>query len=369
MNFGFSEMQNMLLDSARSFLENETKNLAREMEKTDEGYSRELWRKMAELGWIGVVFPEEVGGIGGSFLDLALLVEEIGKALFPGPLIPTIISGLSILQYGNESQKSEILPKLVEGKFILSSALAEPDPAVAGDRLEEKASMRNGNYILSGTRLFVPFGHVADLLLCEAETDKGKTLFLIDTKSSGITCTLLDTIAGDKLCEVKLEEVEVPRSNILGEKGKGQEIIDKLKKWGALAESAFIVGMLEQVLKMTVGYAKEREQFGRPIGSFQAIQHQCADIATDVDRAKFLTYQAAWKLSEVLPAQKDISMAKAWASDASRRVCLLGVKIQGGTGISEEYDMQLYFRKAKACEMAFGDGDFHREIIAQELGL
>jgi len=369
MDFSFSETQNMLLNSARSFLENEAKDLAREMEKTDEGYSRELWRKMAELGWIGVVFPEEVGGIDGSFLDLTLLIGEMGKALFPGPFIPTIISGLSILQYGNESQKNEILPKVVEGKFILSPALAEPDPAIPGDRIEDKVSMRNGNYILSGTRLFVPFGHVADLLLYEADTDKGKTLFLIDAKSSGITCTPLDSIAADKPCEVNLEEVEVSRSNILGETGKGQEIIDKMEKWGALAESAFIAGMLEQVLKMTVGYAKEREQFGSPIGSFQAIQHQVADMATDVDRTKFLTYQAAWKLSKGLPAEKDISMAKAWASDASRRVCLLGVKIHGGNGISEEYDMQLYFRKAKACEVAFGDGDFHREIVAQELGL
>ena len=369
MDFSFSETQRMLLDSAKSFLENEAKNLAREMEKTDEGYSRELWHKMAELGWIGVVFPEEVGGIDGSFLDLTLLIAETGKALFPGPFIPTVISGLSILHYGNESQKKDILPKVVEGKFILSPALTEPDPAIAGGRTEEKVSKRNENYILSGTRLFVPFGHIADLLIYDADTDNGKTLFLIDTNSPGITCTPLDSIAADKPCEVNLEEVEVSRSDILGEIGKGDEIIGKMKKWGALAQSAFVAGMLEQVLKMTVVYAKEREQFGRPIGSFQAIQHQCADMATDVDRVKFLTYQAAWKLSEDLPAEKDISMAKAWASDASRRVCLLGVKIHGGNGISEEHDMQLYFRRAKACEVAFGDSYFHREIIAQELGL
>jgi alkylation response protein AidB-like acyl-CoA dehydrogenase len=176
-------------------------------------------------------------------------------------------------------------------------------------------------------------------------------------------------MANDMPCEVSLDGTEVSKSGVLGEIGKGKEIVSKIMEWGALANSAFITGMLEQVLKMAVEYAKEREQFDRKIGSFQAIQHQCADMATDIDQVKFLTYQAAYKLSEEVPAEKEISMAKAWASDASRRVCLLGVKIFGGTGVSEEHDMQLYFRRAKAAEQAFGDGDFHREIVAQQLGL
>jgi len=369
MDFGFSESQNILLNSAKRFLEKEAKGLVREVEKMDEGYSVELWQKMAELGWIGVVFPEEYGGIEGTFLDLVLLLEEMGKALVPGPFIPSVISGLSILQYGNELQKNELLPEVIEGKRILSHALIEPDPAIGERKIEEQVSVKNGNYVLSGTRLFVTLAHVADLFIYGADTDKGKTIFLIDARSSGITCTPLDSIAGDKPCEVSLEAVEVPENNILGEIGKGEGIIEKINEWGALAESAFITGMLEQVLKMTVQYAKEREQFERKIGSFQAIQHQCADMATEIDQVKFLTDEAAWKLSENLPSGKEISMAKAWASDASRRVCLLGVKIHGGTGVSEEHDMQLYFRWAKVCEVAFGDGNFHREIVAQELGL
>ena len=369
MNFDLSEMQKILLNSAKGFLEKESKNLAREMEKTDDGYSPELWQKMAELGWMGAVFPESYGGIDGSFLDLVLLLEEMGKALVPGPFISSMVSGLSILRYGDDSQKDKYLPRLIEGNSILSHAFTAPDHVMDESIVEEKVSGKDRNYLLSGTRLFVPFAHVADLFIYAADTDKGKTLFLIDAKNSGISCIPFNSIAADKPCEVSLKEVKVPEGNILGRIGKGEEIVGKMQEWGALCHSAFITGMLEQVLRMTVDYAKEREQFGSKIGSFQAIQHQCANMSTGVDQVKFLTYEAAWKLSEGIPARKEISMAKAWASDASRRVCLLGVKIHGGTGVSEEHDMQLYFRKAKANEVAFGDGDLHREIVAQELGL
>jgi len=369
MDFDFSETQNILLNSAKSFLEKEAKDLFREVEKTEEGYSGECWQKMSELGWLGVVFPEEYGGIGGTFQDLVLILEEMGRVLFPGPFISTVVSGLAILEQGSPSQKNELLPKLIEGKLILSPAMINPHPAMAEMKTEEQVRVEDGDYVLSGTRLFVPFGHVADMFIYGVHTEEGKTLFLMDARGTGITRMALDSIGADKPCEVSLESVRAPESSILGKVGKGDVIAGKMAERGALAESAFIVGMLEQVLKISVAYAKEREQFERKIGSFQAIQHQCADMATDIDKVKFLTYEAAWKLSQNLPAKKEISMAKAWASDASRRVSLLGVKIHGGTGVSEEHDMQLYFRRAKASEVTFGDGDFHREIVAQELGL
>lgn len=227
------------------------------------------------------------------------------------------------------------------------------------------------DYVLSGTRLFVPYAHLANWFIYKIQTnnDNGKALFLVNAKSPGVNLDLLKTIASDKQFEVILDKVKVPERDILGGIGKGEELVSKINEWGALFQCGFIVGLLEQVLKISVEYAKKREQFGRLIGSFQAIQHQFADMATDIDQVKFLTYQAAWKLSEQLPATKEISMAKARASDASRRVCLLGIKIHGGIGIINDYDMQLYFRRAKAAEIAFGDGDFHREIVAQELGL
>jgi alkylation response protein AidB-like acyl-CoA dehydrogenase len=369
MDFDFSESQNIILHSARTFLEKEVKGLARKAEGTEAGYSPEAWHKMAELGWLGVVLPEQFGGIEGSFLDLTLLLEEAGKYLFPGPLIPAILSGLCINGYGRASQKEEFLPGLIRGELIICPACVEPDPALSEKGVREEVKKANDRYFFSGTRLFVPYAHVANYLLYCAELEKAKTIFLIPTNSPGVTIRPLESIACDKLCEVKLQQVEIPEENLLGKVGLGDEILRKINAWGALAESAYITGMLAQVLTMTVEYAKERQQFEKKIGSFQAIQHQCADMATDIDRMKFLTYQAALRLSQDLPSQKEISMAKALASEASRRVSLLGVKIHGGMGVSEEHDMQLYFRRAKAAEQAFGDADFHREIVATELGL
>jgi alkylation response protein AidB-like acyl-CoA dehydrogenase len=366
MEFGFSDLQEMLRKTARDFLQKECpKSLVRESEQNDEGYSLDLWRKMAELGWMGLIFPEEYGGVGRSFLDLVLLLEEMGRALVPGPFIPTVCSGLAILRYGSEEQKRQLLPKLVEGGLILTSAFTRPiPPAVA---MKDEIGREDGMYVLSGTRLFVPYAHVADWLLYLAENKRRRTLLLVDRKSRGISLTPLETIALDKQWEIVVDKVSVPPANILGR--SGEEIVTKLEEWGALAWAAFVLGGLEQVLEMSVEHAKQRIQFERPIGSFQIIQHQCADMVMDIDGVKFLCYEAAWKLSKGLPANKEISMAKARASDASRRVCLLGIKIHGGVGITVEHDIQLYFRRAKAAELAFGDADLHREVIAKEMGL
>ena len=184
-----------------------------------------------------------------------------------------------------------------------------------------------------------------------------------------MTCRPFETLADDRQCEVVLDNVRVLPTDIVGSEGQGAAIKNEIELWGALCESAYILGLLEKVLEMAVNHAKIREQFGRPIGAFQAIQHQCADMVSDIDKLKFLIYRAAWKLSENLSAGREIHMAKARASDASRRVTLLGIKIHGGVGITRDYDLQFYFRRAKAAETAFGDGDFHREFVARSLGL
>jgi len=368
MDFDLSEAQKILLDTARNFFEKEAKDLARKIEKTGE-YPLEFWRKMSELGWLGIVFPEEYGGTNGDFVDLILLLEEMGKALIPGPYISTVISGLAILHFGTEKQKKEILPKLTEGKLILIPALMNPQPKAPRSKNRERMDMKKGVWELSGIKLFVPYAHLANGFLYKSEARKEKTFFLVDAKSEGVRWELLKTIAWDGQCQVFLDRVKVPRANILGGRGKGEGIAQKIEEWGALSQCAFLLGMLEKVLEMALKHAKQREQFERPIGSFQAIQHQCADMITEIDKVKFLTYRAAWKLSEQNSAPQEISMAKARASDASRQVCLLGIKIHGGIGISEEHDLQLYFRRAKAAEISFGDGHFHREIVAEHMGL
>jgi alkylation response protein AidB-like acyl-CoA dehydrogenase len=369
MEFDLSELQRITLRSAKTFLEKEVKGLAREVETTSEGYAPDKWKKMSQLGWLGVVLPEDYGGIDGTFLDLVLILEEAGKALFPGPLIPAILSGLCLHRYGKNSQKKEILPGLVKGEIIVSPATFRPDDRLGEKSIPEEVKKAKGGFTISGTRLYVPFGHVADRILWSAQTDRGSAFFLIPRDSAGLRALALDAIGFDKPCEVSLDKVLVSEECLVGSVGSGEEILENLRMWGALSESAYIVGMLEQVLAMSVDYAKERVQFGKKIGSFQAIQHQCADMARDIDQAKFLTYHAASRLDEGLPAHKEISMAKAFASDASRRVSLLGVKILGGMGVSQEHDMQLYFRRAKSAEIAYGDADFHREVVAGQLGL
>lgn len=370
MDISLDKEQVAVQNAVREFLAKEAKNLAREAEETEEGYSRELWQKMADLGWMGVSFPEEYGGSGGDFLDLILILEEMGKALVPGPFIPAVIcSGHAILKYGSEVQRKEFLPKITNGNLLVIPALIEPVPDTIQVPIKEQVKVKDGSYILSGVRLFVPYANLAEWFIYRAMSEKGNTLFLINAKSPGISYSVFNTIASDKQCEVVFENVRIPKLNVLGEEGDGEKILRGINEWGALAHCGFILGLLEQVLKMSVEYAKQRVQFEKPIGSFQVIQHQCADMATDIDEVKFLTYQAAWALSKGLSATKEISMAKARASDACRRVSLLGVKIHGGLGIIIDQDMQLYFRRAKAAELAFGDGDFHREIVAQQLGL
>ena len=191
----------------------------------------------------------------------------------------------------------------------------------------------------------------------------------MDAKSPGISYEALKTIASDHQVEIAFENVKVSAANVLGEENGGWAIVEKIAEWGAAGKCAEMVGGAQQVLEMSVEYAKQRVQFGRPIGSFQAIQHHCANMVTDVDGSRYIAYEAIWRVSEGMEASKEVSMAKAWVSDAYRRVCALGHQIHGGIGFTKEHDMQLYFRRAKAAELAFGDGDYHRELVAQHLGI
>ena len=377
MDLGFSEEQNMLRDSAHKFLEKECpKALVREMEKDEKGYPPELWRKMAEQGWMGLVIPEEYGGIGGNFLDLTVLLEEMGRALLPGPFFSTVVLGaLPIIMAGTEEQKKEFLTRIANGEMILTLALTEMSNRHDADGIEVKAVTEGENYVINGTKLFVPYAHISDSMVCATRTkdgvpsEQGITLFIIDSKSPGIHCTVLKTIAADKQCEVIFNNVKVPKKNLLGELDEGWEVLQRITQQATVADCALMVGGAQQVLEMSVSYAKERVQFNRPIGSFQAIQHKCADMSTDVEGAKYITYQAAWKISEGLPYAMEVSMAKAWVNEAYRRTCMEGHQIHGGIGFTKEHDMELYFRRAKAMEIAFGDAEYHRELVARQMGL
>jgi len=377
MDLGFDEAQQMLKNSAREFLEQECPTtFVREMEDNERGYTAEFWGKMAELGWIGLVLPEEYGGLGLSYFDLTLLLEEMGRAMVPGPFFSTVIlGGMSILEAGNDAQKSEYLPQIANGNLIATMALTEPTATYEASGIETTATKLGDGYVINGTKLFVPDAQGADVMVVVARTQEssdptqGITTFLVDPKAQGVTITPLVTIAADKQAEVEFKDVSVPASAVLGEVDQGWPTVKRILDLGAVGKCAEMLGGADRVLEMTVDYVKERVQFGRPIGSFQAIQHHCANMAIDVEGCRYVTYQAAWRTSERLPSTTEIAIAKGWVSDAYRRICALGHQSHGAIGFTREYDLQLFTRRAKTQEVSYGDSDFHRELVAQGLGL
>ena len=377
MDFNLSEEQEMLRKSARDFLEDKCpKALVREMETDEKGYPPALWQEMAGLGWMGLAFPESYGGSGMGFIDLAILLEEMGRACLPGPFLSSVVlGGFTILDAGSDTQKQKYLPDIAGGRSIFTLALTEVSAWYDAASIGATATADGGDFVIEGTKLFVPDAHVADYLLCVARTEQstspeeGLTVFIMDASSPNLKHSALKTISGDKLFEVVFDRVRVPSENVLGQPGKGWEVVQRIIERGAVAKCCDLVGGLQRVLEMTLDYAKERQQFDRPIGSFQVIQHYCADMATDVDSTRFSTYQAAWMLSEGLPCRKEIAVAKAWAGEAYERVVTLAHQIHGAIGCTIDHDLQFYTKRGKAAQLSFGDGDFHRETVAQQMGL
>jgi len=376
MNFELDEEQIMLKTSARDFLDKECpKKLVRAMMEDEAGYSSELWMKMADLGWMGLVFPEEYGGVGSSFLDLAVLLTECGRALVPGPLIPTIVLvGRPILASGNETQRGYFLPRIASGKLIATLALLEESAGLEAADISMTATPSGDSYLVNGTKLFVPYANVADYFLCVVRTDmsvdaeSGISLLLVDARLPGIRTEILKTMTGDKLCEITFEDVVVPEGSVLGEVNHGWDIISRVLVEAQVAESAWMTGGAQWAMDTSIEYAKNRIAFGRPIGSFQAIQHKLANVALGVEGATSILYYAAWAITENHPdASIASSMAKSWCGEAYKQAAFDGVQIHGGIGYTWDHDMHLYLKRAKACEVAFGDSDYHREKVAQML--
>lgn len=377
MDLDLTEEQEMLQTMARDFLTKECpKALVRELEEDEKGYSPELWRKMAELGWMGLVLPAEYDGMEMGFMDLIILLQEMGRNILPGPFFCTVVLGsLPIFSAGTEEQKKEFLPKIASGKMILTMALTEPNGRYDAAGVETKAVAQGDSFVISGTKLFVENAHIADYMICVARTtegatpEEGITLFLVDAKSPGIKVEGIPTMADDKLCEVVFENVSVPRNNMLGELDNGWPIVARTLEQATMAKCAEMVGGAEAALDMTLNYVKERVQYNRPIGSFQVIQHYCANMWTSVVTSRNILYKTAWKVGEGLPATGDVAAAKGWINQAYTFVTERAVQCHGAIGLTRDHDIGLYYRRAKAGELAFGDTDFQKEIVAQQMGL
>lgn len=379
MDFGLNEEQEMLKTMARDFFTNECpKTHVKEMMDDEKGYSPELWKKMAELGFLGLVIPEEYGGTGGNFIDLMVLMQEMGRAVLPSPFISTVLlAGIPLLAAGTEEQKKEFLPKIAAGDVILALALSEPNGDLGADAIEIEAVAEGNDYIINGTKLFVLDAAAANHILCATRTkrtkdpEEGITLFLIDAKADGVHVTSLKTMDETrKQCEVLFKNVKVPAKSMVGELHQGWPILKKTLNQATAMLCGEMVGGLDTVMEMTLDYAKQRIQFGVPIGSFQAIKHKFADMLIQVEYARSLTYYAAWTVDQDIPdSPVAVSTAKSWCGDAYKHVTNEGVQIHGGIGFTWDHDMHLYFKRARFSDTAFGDSTYHRELIAQSLNL
>jgi alkylation response protein AidB-like acyl-CoA dehydrogenase len=382
MDFGFSQEQELLRQTARSFLEKECPSgFVRRMMDDPAGTTDEFWGKLAELGWLGLIYPEAHGGVGLGLVDLTVVLEEMGRAVMPGPFFSTVLlGGLAVLDAGSEAQKAAWLPRIAAGQARASLALLEESARwdAAGVAVTAKPG-KAGGFVLSGTKLFVPDGHAADLLVVAARTARptkedpshGVSLFLVPADRKGITRILLPTMDQTrKLAEVALARVEVGPDALLGPLHQAWPVVTRVLDQATVALCAEMCGGAQKVLDLSTDYAKVRVAFGRPIGAYQAVKHKCADMLVAVENAKSITYYAAWAADQKAPdAPLAASMAKAFVSDAYRKVAGDGIQVHGGIGFTWEHDLHLYFKRAKGSEVAFGDATLHRERVARLLDL
>jgi alkylation response protein AidB-like acyl-CoA dehydrogenase len=378
MNFGFNEEQELLRNTARKFFENECgSDTVRRLMETPEGISAELWKKLAEQGWLGLIYPEQYDGTGLGLVDLVVLMEEMGRAVAPGPYFSTVLlGGLAILEAAGDAQKKEWLPRIAAGDKRVALAWMEPSAQLGPAGVTLTAVKRGETFTLSGTKLFVHDAHTADALVVAARTRPGAgadgvSLFLLPKGTKGLEVTLLPTMDQTrKLCEVACSDVTVGADALLGAAGAGWAPLSRVLDRATVAHCAAMCGGAQKVLDMTVEYAKIRQAFGRPIGSYQGVKHRAADMLVDVENSKSITYYAAWALDENSPeAPLAVSMAKAYVSDAYRRVAAGGIQLHGGIGFTWEHDLHLYFKRAKGSEFTFGDATHHRERVAQLVNL
>ncbi len=376
MDFGFSEEQEMLRQSARSLLERECPSAhVRQMMDDERGYSSELWRKMAGLGWLGLVLPEEHGGAGLNYVDLVVVAEEMGRVLLPSPFIWTLMFAEAVSRAGSEEHKRRFLPAIARGELVATAAYLEANGSWEKRGIAMAARKSGAGFVLEGDKLFVNDAHIADFFLVAARTGGKRggdvTLFAIDAKRPGITVTPLKTMDQTrKLGAVAMRGVKASAADVVGEVNHGWPVLEAAIDRAKVALAAEMMGGAQKVLETTVEYTKVREQFGRPIGSFQAVQHKCANMMVDVEGAKSAVYYAAWAVSNDAPdARTAAAVAKAAAADAFRRTAADGIQVHGGIGFTWEHDMHLYFKRAKSSEFTFGDANFNREIVAQLIGL
>jgi alkylation response protein AidB-like acyl-CoA dehydrogenase len=373
MDFGLSADQELLQETARDFLARECPpSVVRQAAQASSGSSEAVDRRIAEMGWPGLLVPQSYGGLALGMLDAAVLIAELGRAAAPGPfLFSAVLATRAIVMAGSRAQKQEWLPKLASGQATATIAWLEASDRLDPPGVRTRARRLAAGYRITGTKLFVPYAHSADVLITACRTaggdgPSGITLLLLDRGSPGLTVRMLDTIDRTRrVCEVELRNVEAGREHVLGPVGGGWPVIVKMLDVAAVALAADALGGAERVLEMAVGYSKTREQFGRPIGSFQAIKHMAAEMVAEIEPARSLLWYAAHAQDErKREATRAAAMAKASLCDIFARSANRAVQMHGGIGFTWEHDLHLWFKRAKWNELAFGDPSYHRERVA-----
>jgi alkylation response protein AidB-like acyl-CoA dehydrogenase len=369
MDLDFTTEQNTFRESVSRFLSRECPfDKVRQVEESAPGYAAELWPKMAELGWFGMSCPEEYGGFGEEFIYTIILQEEIGRACFPSPFFSTIIQcGLTILAGGTEEQKKDLLGRIVEGSLIMALAQVEEEASYRPSGIRMQALAQGETVILNGTKMFVMDANIADKLIVAARTQEGITLFLVEAKAPGVSWAKMPTIGMDNCCRVAFKDVRVSHEDRLGQPGQGWEILEKMRPKATVAKVAEMVGGCKNAIDITLRYAKEREQYGKPIGSYQAIQHFMANMA--------LAYETGWsylyKVASMIDAGQEVAIEASILKSAmdenykfiSERAC----HIHGGIGTAREADIGLFFRRAKTFSYLMGDTAYHDNKVAEAI--
>ena len=366
MDFSFTPDQTLLKNSARAFLDEHCKPATVRLLWDDpRGESEAMWKEMAQLGWLGLALPEEHGGSGLGMVETALLLEELGRAAYAGPYWPTMLVAHVITEAGTDAPRKRWLGAIAGGAARATLALLDADldwsPSAVATRAEKTAT----GWQLSGTKRYVAWSHVADVLLVPARTPEGLSLFLVDPSASGLTSSPVQSMdPGLRLAHLTLDRVPVRADEALGAPGSAGPLLSQLLRRAGVGAAAEMLGAARRCLDMAVGYAKVREQFGQPIGSFQAIRHKCSEMLLETENSHAAVYYAAWALDAGADdAETAASIAKSYVGDAARKVCGEAIQVHGGIGFTWEYDLHMYFKRAKGLEAQYGDADYHRELI------
>jgi alkylation response protein AidB-like acyl-CoA dehydrogenase len=370
MNFAFTDEQEQLRQFVRSFLEDKSPESAvREQMDTEQGYDPAVWSQMADqLGLQSLVIPEEYGGQGYSFVELGVVLEEMGRRLLCAPFFSGMLASQAIVHSGDDDAKKAHLPGIASGQTIAALAFTEESGRWDESGITLEATPSGDGHTLTGVKSFVIDGHTANLVVVAARTSGGVSLFTVDGDATGLTRQALSTMDQTRK-QARLTFDDTP-ATLIGTEGAGWDTMSTVLDLAAVALAAEQVGGAQFVLEMAVQYAKDRVQFGRPIGSFQAIKHKCADMLLEVESAKSAAYYGLWcaaELNDELPSVA--SLAKAYCSEAYFHAAAENIQIHGGIGFTWEHPAHLYFKRAKSSELLFGDPTYHRELLAQRIGI